>query len=71
MEDIFKFKISTDSQKQIKQLIRDKKLIDSFFDTRIPLNMRRRIVAQEREFLGFLLPLISKVAAPLFGKLLR
>ena len=34
-------------KKQIKQLIRDKKLIDSFFDTRIPLDTRRRIVAQE------------------------
>ena len=33
--------------KQIKQLIRDKKLIDSFFDARIPLDTRRRIVAQE------------------------
>ena len=57
-------------QKQIKQLIRDKKLIDSFFDARIPLDTRRRIVAQEGGFLGFLLPLISKVAAPLVGKLL-
>ena len=55
------------SQKQIKQLIRDKKLINSFFDSRIPLNMRRRIVAQEGGFLGFLLPLITKVAAPLVG----
>ena len=54
-------------KKQIKQLIRDKKLIDLFFDTRIPLNMRRRIVAQEGEFLGFLLPLITKIAAPLVG----
>ena len=54
-------------KKQIKQLIRDKKLIDSFFDTRIPLDMRRRIVAQEGGFLGFLLPLITKVAAPLVG----
>ena len=54
-------------QKQIKQLVRDKKLIDSFFDARIPLDMRRRIVAQEGGFLGFLLPLISKVAAPLVG----
>ena len=54
-------------EKQIKQLIRDKKLIDSFFDTRIPLDTRRRIVAQEGGFLGFLLPLITKVAAPLFG----
>ena len=33
-------------QKQIKQLIWDKKLINSFFDTRIPLNTRRKIVAQ-------------------------
>ena len=56
--------------KQIKQLIRDKKLINSFFNSRIPLDMRRRIVAQEGGFLGFLLPLISKVAAPLVGKLL-
>ena len=32
-------------KKQIKQLIQDKKLIDLFFDTRIPLDMRRRIVA--------------------------
>ena len=55
------------SKKQIKQLIRDKKLIDSFFDTRIPLNTRRRIVAQEGGFLGFLLPLITKVAVPLVG----
>ena len=54
-------------KKQIKQLIRDKKLIDSFFDTRIPLDKRRRIVAQEVGFLGFLLPLITKVAAPLVG----
>ena len=54
-------------QKQIKQLIRDKKLIDLFFDTRIPLDMRRRIVAQEGGFLGFLLPLIMKVAVPLVG----
>ena len=54
-------------KKQIKQLIRDKKLIDSFFDTRIPLDTRRRIVAQEGGFLGFLLPLITKVAAPLVG----
>ena len=57
-------------RKQIKQLIRDKKLIDSFFDARIPLDTRRRIVAQEGGFLGFLLPLISKVAAPHVGKLL-
>ena len=57
-------------RKQIKQLIRNKKLIDSFFDARIPLDTRRRIVAQEGGFLGFLLPLISKVAAPLVGKLL-
>ena len=54
-------------KKQIKQLIQDKKLIDSFFDTRIPLDMRRRIVSQEGGFLGFLLPLITKVAAPLVG----
>ena len=56
--------------KQIKQLIRDKKLIDSFFDSRISLETRRRIVAQEGGFLRFLFPLISKVAAPLVGKLL-
>ena len=54
-------------QKQIKQLVRDKKLIDSFFDSRIPLDTRRRIVAQEGGFLGFLLPLITKVAGPLVG----
>ena len=54
-------------QKQIKQLIREEKLIDSFFNSRIPLDMRRRIVAQEGGFLGFLLPLITKVAAPLAG----
>ena len=54
-------------EKQIKQLIRDKKLIDSFFDARIPLDTRRRIVAQEGGFLGFLLPRITKVAAPLVG----
>ena len=54
-------------KKQIKQLIRDKKLIDSFFDTRIPLDTRKSIVAQEGGFLGFLLPLITKVAAPLVG----
>ena len=54
-------------KKQIKQLIRDKKLIDSFFDTRIPLDTRRRIVAQEGGFLGFLLPLITKVAVLLVG----
>ena len=54
-------------QKQIKQLIRDKKLINSFFDARILLDTRRRIVAQEGGFLGFLLPLITKVAAPLVG----
>ena len=54
-------------KKQIKQLIRDKKLIDSLFDTRIPLDTRRRIVAQEGGFLGFLLPLITKVAVPLVG----
>ena len=34
-------------QKQIKQLIRDKKLIYLFFDARIPLDTRRRIVVQE------------------------
>ena len=54
-------------QKQIKQLVRDKKLIDLFFDSRIPLDTRRRIVAQEGGFLGFLLPLITKVATPLVG----
>ena len=54
-------------KKQIKQLIRDKKLIDLFFDTRIPLDTRRRIVAQEGGFLGLLLPLITKVAVPLVG----
>ena len=54
-------------KKQIKQLIQDKKLIDSFFDTRIPFDTRRRIVAQEGGFLGFLLPLITKVAVPLVG----
>ena len=54
-------------KKQIKQLIKDKKLINSFFDTRIPLNTRRRIVAEEGGFLGFFLPLITKVAAPLVG----
>ena len=52
---------------QIKQLIWDKKLIDLFFDTRIHLDMRRRIMAQEGGSLGFLLPLITKVPAPLFG----
>ena len=56
-------------QKQIKQLIQDKKLIDSFFDARIFLDTRRRIVAQEGGFLGVFLPLITKVAAPLFGSL--
>ena len=40
-------------KKQIKQLIQDKKLIDSFFDTRIPLDMRRRIVAQKGGFWDF------------------
>ena len=30
-------------KKQIKQLIRDKKLIDLFFDTRIPLDTRRKL----------------------------
>ena len=54
-------------KKQIKQLIRDKKLIDSFFDTRILLDMRRRIVAHQGGFLGLLLPLITKVAVPLVG----
>ena len=54
-------------KKQIKQLIRDKKLINSFFDTRIPLDTRRRIMAQEGGFLGFLLPLITKVAVPFVG----
>ena len=54
-------------QIQNKQLIRDKKLIDSFFDSRIPLDTRRRIVAQEGGFLGFLLPLITQVAVPLVG----
>ena len=54
-------------QKQIKQLIRDKKLIDSFFDSRIPLDTRRRTVAQEGGFLGFLLPLITKDTVPLVG----
>ena len=54
-------------KKQIKQLIQDKKLIDLFFDTRIPLDTRRRIVAQEGGFLGFLLLLITKVTAPLVG----
>ena len=58
-------------QKQIKQLIQDKKLIDSFFDARIPLDTRRRIVAQEGGFLGFLLPLITKVAAPLVGSVVH
>ena len=53
------------TEKQIKQLIQDKKLIDSFFDARISLDTRRRIVAQEGGFLGFLLPLITKIAAPL------
>ena len=54
-------------KKQIKQLIRDRKLIDSFFDSRIPTDTRRRIASQEGGFLGFLLPLITKVAAPLIG----
>ena len=40
-------------QKQIKQLIRNKILIDSLFDSSIPLDTRRRIVAQEGDFWGF------------------
>ena len=33
--------------RQIKQLIRDKKLVDSFFNARIPTETRRRILTQK------------------------
>ena len=55
----------------IKQLIRDKKLIDSFFNARIPTETRRKILTQKGGILPFLLPLAAKaVVGPLLGKLL-
>ena len=57
--------------RQIKQLIRDKKLIDSFFNARIPTETRRKILTQKGGILPFLLPLAAKaVVGPLLGKLL-
>ena len=57
--------------RQIKQLIRDKKLIDSFFNARIPTETRRKILTQKGGILTFLLPLAAKaVVGPLLGKLL-
>ena len=57
--------------RQIKQLIRDKKLIDSFFNARIPTETRRKILMQKGGILPFLLPLAAKaVVGPLLGKLL-
>ena len=57
--------------RQIKQLIRDKKLIDSFFNARIPTETRRKILTQKGGILPFLLPLTAKaVVGPLLGKLL-
>ena len=57
--------------RQIKQLIRDKKLIDSFFNARIPTETRRKILMQKGGILPFLLPLAAKVVVgPLLGKLL-
>ena len=57
--------------RQIKQLIRDKKLIDSFFNARIPTETRRKILTQKGGILPFLLPLAAKaVVGPLLGKIL-
>ena len=57
--------------RQIKQLIRDKKLIDSFFNARIPTETRRKILTQKGGILPFLLPLAAKaVVGPLLRKLL-
>lgn len=57
--------------RQIKQLIRDKKLVDSFFNARIPTETRRRILTQKGGILPFLLPLVAKAAVgPLLGKIL-
>ena len=57
--------------RQIKQLIRDKKLVDSFFNARIPTETRRKILTQKGGILPFLLPLAAKaVVGPLLGKLL-
>ena len=54
--------------RQIKQLIRDKKLIDSFFNARIPTETRRKILTQKGGILPFLLPLAAKaVVGPLLG----
>ena len=56
---------------QIKQLIRDKKLIDSFFNARIPTETRRKILMQKGGILPFLLPLAAKVVVgPLLRKIL-
>ena len=57
--------------RQIRQLIRDKKLIDSFFNARIPTETRRTVLTQKGGILPFLLPLAAKaVVGPLLGKLL-
>ena len=64
------------SQKQIKQLVRDRQLIKSIFNPKLPLDTRRRILKQK----GGLFPALFSIAAkvigssllgPIIGKILK
>ena len=63
-------------QKQIKQLVRDRKLIDSIFNSKIPLDTRRCILKQKGGIFPTLFPIAAKVIGssllgPIIGKILK
>ena len=63
-------------QKQIKQLVRDRKLIESIFNLKVPLDTRRHILKQKGAIFPALFPIVAKVIGssllgPIIGKILK
>ena len=63
-------------QKQIKQLVKDKHLIGSIFNPKIPVETRRRVLNQKGGIFPALFPIAAKVIGssllgPIIGKILK
>ena len=63
-------------QKQIKQLVRDRQLIKSIFNPKLPLDTRRHILKQKGGLFPALFPIVAKVIGssllgPIIGKILK
>lgn len=54
-------------ENKIKQLVRDKKFISAFFDNKVPVDTRKRILSQKGGVLGFVLPLAANLLGGLLG----